>query len=37
MGWYDRHVLPKLIEAGCSQPLLMRLRAEYVPTRGARY
>jgi ubiquinone/menaquinone biosynthesis C-methylase UbiE len=31
MGWYNRHVLPKLIEAGCSQPLLMRLRAEYVP------
>ena len=31
MGWYDRTVLPKLIEAGCSQKLLMRLRAQYVP------
>lgn len=31
MGWYDKHVLPKLIEGGCSQPLLMQLRARYVP------
>ncbi len=31
MGWYSRNVLPKLIEAGCSQKLLMRLRAQYVP------
>ncbi len=31
MGWYARTVLPKLIEAGCSQPLLMKLRAAYVP------
>lgn len=31
MGWYARHVLPRLIEAGCSQPLLMKLRAQYVP------
>ena len=31
MGWYSRKVLPKLIEAGCSQKLLMRLRAQYVP------
>lgn len=31
MGWYTRTVLPKLIEAGCSQKLLMRLRAQYVP------
>ena len=31
MGWYDRNILPRLIEAGCSQPLLMKLRAAYVP------
>ncbi len=31
MGWYANNVLPKLIEAGCSQPLLMKLRAQYVP------
>jgi len=31
MGWYANHILPKLIEAGCSQPLLMKLRAQYVP------
>lgn len=31
MGWYSRTVLPKLIEVGCSQKLLMRLRAQYVP------
>lgn len=31
MGWYTTTVLPKLIEAGCSQKLLMRLRAQYVP------
>ena len=31
MGWYANNILPKLIEAGCSQPLLMKLRAQYVP------
>jgi len=31
MGWYARNILPRLIEAGCSQPLLMKLRAQYVP------
>lgn len=31
MGWYDTHVLPRLIEGGCSQPGLMKLRAKYVP------
>ena len=31
MGWYDRKIVPKLIEAGCSQKLLMKLRARYVP------
>jgi len=31
MGWYTRNILPRLIEAGCSQPLLMKLRAQYVP------
>lgn len=31
MGWYATHVLPRLIEGGCSQPRLMQLRAQYVP------
>ncbi|MEM7219204.1 MAG: class I SAM-dependent methyltransferase [Pseudomonadota bacterium] len=31
MGWYARHILPRLIEGGCSQPPLMRLREQYVP------
>lgn len=31
MGWYAKIVLPRLIEAGCSQPLLMKLRSQYVP------
>lgn len=31
MGWYNRVVLPKLIEAGCSQGQIMKLRARYVP------
>jgi len=31
MGWYAKNILPRLIEAGCSQPLLMKLRAQYVP------
>lgn len=31
MGWYDRTVLPRLIESACSQPKLMELRAQYVP------
>lgn len=31
MGWYTNNILPTLIESGCSQPLLMKLRAQYVP------
>jgi ubiquinone/menaquinone biosynthesis C-methylase UbiE len=31
MGWYDRHVLPRLIDAACSQPPMQALRARYVP------
>ena len=31
MGWYDRHVLPRLIETACSQKPMMKLRAQYVP------
>ena len=30
-SWYDRHVLPRLIETGCSQPPMTRLRERYVP------
>lgn len=31
MGWYDRYVLPKLIDAACSQKPMTKLRARYVP------
>ncbi|MBV1907566.1 MAG: class I SAM-dependent methyltransferase [Pseudomonadales bacterium] len=31
MGWYEKHVLPKLIEMACSQPPMKKLRARYVP------
>ncbi len=31
MGWYERYVLPKLIEAACSQKPMRRLRERYVP------
>jgi len=31
MGWYEKHVLPKLIEAACNQPPMQKLRARYVP------
>lgn len=30
MGWYDRHILPKLIDTACSQPPMTRLRQRYV-------
>jgi len=30
-SWYDRHILPRLIESGCSQPPMTRLRQRYVP------
>jgi ubiquinone/menaquinone biosynthesis C-methylase UbiE len=36
MGWYNRYLLPKLIEAGCSQEPLMQLRALYVPSARGR-
>lgn len=31
MGWYDRHVLPKLIDMACSQKPMQQLRGRYVP------
>jgi ubiquinone/menaquinone biosynthesis C-methylase UbiE len=31
MGWYDRVVLPRLIDRACGQPPMRRLRARYVP------
>ncbi len=31
MGFYSRHVLPKLINTACSQKPMMELRAAYVP------
>jgi ubiquinone/menaquinone biosynthesis C-methylase UbiE len=31
MSWYDRYVLPRLIDAACSQPPMQALRARYVP------
>jgi ubiquinone/menaquinone biosynthesis C-methylase UbiE len=31
MGWYERKVLPKLIDKACSQKPLQELRARYVP------
>lgn len=30
-SWYERHILPKLIDAACSQPPMTDLRARYVP------
>lgn len=30
-NWYERHILPRLIEAGCGQPPMTRLRQRYVP------
>jgi ubiquinone/menaquinone biosynthesis C-methylase UbiE len=34
MGWYDRYVLPKLIDTACSQKPMTALRARYVPRAG---
>jgi ubiquinone/menaquinone biosynthesis C-methylase UbiE len=31
MGWYARYVLPKLIDAACSQKPMRALRQRYVP------
>jgi ubiquinone/menaquinone biosynthesis C-methylase UbiE len=31
MGWYQRYVLPRLIEAACSQKPMRALRHRYVP------
>ncbi|MEQ8860077.1 MAG: class I SAM-dependent methyltransferase [Pseudomonadales bacterium] len=31
MGWYDRYVLPKLIDAACGQKPMRLLRERYVP------
>lgn len=30
-SWYERHILPRLIESGCGQPPMTRLRQRYVP------
>ena len=29
-NWYDKYILPKLIDAACSQPPMTELRARYV-------
>lgn len=35
-GWYDRHVVPRLIRCGCAQPVVTELRRQVVPlARGA--
>lgn len=31
MGWYERVILPRLIDRACGQPPMRRLRARYVP------
>lgn len=31
MGWYDRHILPHLIECACGMGPVMKLRAELIP------
>lgn len=31
MGWYEKHVLPRLIDSACSQKPMRRLRQRYVP------
>ena len=36
MGWYARHVLPKLINAACAQKPMSELRAQYVPKAAGR-
>ena len=36
MGWYDDHVVPRLIKCACSSPAIMQLRQQVVPlARGA--
>ncbi|MCP5179123.1 MAG: class I SAM-dependent methyltransferase [Pseudomonadales bacterium] len=30
-NWYERHILPKLIEKACGQPPMTELRSRYVP------
>jgi ubiquinone/menaquinone biosynthesis C-methylase UbiE len=30
-SWYDRHVLPRLLECGCGLPMVRRQRAQVVP------
>ncbi len=30
-GWWDRHVMPRLIGCACTQPAVMRDRAKVVP------
>ena len=36
MGFYHRHVLPRLIESACRQPPLMALRRRFVPEASGR-
>ena len=31
MGWYDDHVVPRLIKCACSSPAIMQLRQQVVP------
>ena len=31
MGWYDEHVVPRLIKCACSSPAIMQLRQQVVP------
>lgn len=31
MGWYEKYVLPKLIDSACAQKPMRRLRERYVP------
>lgn len=30
-GWWDRHIVPRLIKCACSQGQIMKLRSELVP------
>ena len=34
MGWYDDHVVPRLIKCACSSPAIMTVRQQVVPLAG---
>ena len=36
-GWWDRHVMPRLIGCACTQPAVMRDRAKVVPRASGRH